>query len=116
VLLFEPAARVDHSVPENRGTWRYFRSRCYAEGLSKAAVSQLTGSAAALETERSYVRSVLPRGIASSISEAARGTPSSALRAGAIAAGLTITSVGYLVGRLRQRVKGSDVSPPDEVA
>jgi glycosyltransferase involved in cell wall biosynthesis len=111
VLLHDPAARVDHSVPETRGTWRYFRSRCYAEGLSKAAVSQLTGSLAALETERSYVRSVLPRGIASYMSEASRGTPSSALRAGAIAAGLTITSVGYLVGRLRQRVKGSDVSP-----
>jgi glycosyltransferase involved in cell wall biosynthesis len=109
VLLYEPTARVKHSVPETRGTWRYFTSRCYAEGLSKAAVSRLTGRAAALQSERHYVRNVLPQGIASSLHEAARGTPSSALRAGAIAAGLTITAVGYLVGRLRQRVERSNL-------
>jgi glucosyl-dolichyl phosphate glucuronosyltransferase len=43
-LLYDPAAVVHHHVPRQRARWRYFRSRCYAEGLSKAAVSRLVGA------------------------------------------------------------------------
>jgi GT2 family glycosyltransferase len=103
VLLYEPAAQVRHTVPQTRTTWRYFRSRCYAEGLSKAAVSRLTGREAALQTERSYVLRALPRGIASSIKQALTGRPSGATRAAAIVAGTAITGLGYLAGCRAQR-------------
>ncbi|MEX2599442.1 MAG: glycosyltransferase, partial [Dehalococcoidia bacterium] len=48
VILYEPAARVYHRVPASRGTWGYFSSRCYAEGKSKALVTQLVGQQSGL--------------------------------------------------------------------
>ncbi|MDH4366398.1 MAG: glycosyltransferase, partial [Acidimicrobiia bacterium] len=41
VLLLEPRAEITHRVPEGRTRWRYFVSRCRAEGNSKAHVSSL---------------------------------------------------------------------------
>ena len=38
VILYEPAARVRHHVPGARASWRYFRRRCFTEGLAKAQV------------------------------------------------------------------------------
>src|SRR5206468_270211 len=35
-LLYDPAVRVTHRVPPERGRLAYFLSRCYAEGRSKA--------------------------------------------------------------------------------
>ena len=43
VILYEPTARVRHRVPAARADWAYFRARCYAEGLSKALVTQVAG-------------------------------------------------------------------------
>ena len=43
VYLYEPKALVRRHVPCSRSTWSYYRSRCYAEGLSKAAVRDLAG-------------------------------------------------------------------------
>jgi O-antigen/teichoic acid export membrane protein/GT2 family glycosyltransferase len=62
-LVYEPAATVRHRVPARRGTWGYFRARCYAEGLSKAAVRGHAGSGPALESERSYLRRTIPSGL-----------------------------------------------------
>lgn len=98
VLLYNPDAQVFHTVPRSRTTWRYFRSRCYAEGLSKAAVSQSTGRNAALATERSYVLRVLPGGIISSFRRGQRGWASRPMRAAAIVAGTGLTALGYLAG------------------
>ncbi len=98
VLLFEPSARVSHRVPAERSSWRYFRARCYAEGLSKATVARLAG-ARKLSSERSHALRVLPKGVARSLGTAAAERNGDALRrAFAIAAGLAITSTGYLVG------------------
>ncbi len=36
-ILYEPAAPVRHTVPASRLAWRYFRTRCFAEGQSEAA-------------------------------------------------------------------------------
>ena len=42
-IVFEPHARVRHRVRSERCTVRYFLRRCYAEGISKALVSRLSG-------------------------------------------------------------------------
>jgi hypothetical protein len=70
LLFHEPRARVLHHVPASRATWRYFRTRCYFEGNSKAVVAWLVGSQHGLETERVYTRRVLPAGIVRGVLDA----------------------------------------------
>src|SRR5437763_5676847 len=43
-FLYIPQIKVSHHIPQKRVTWRYFRSRCYAEGISKAVVARFVGS------------------------------------------------------------------------
>jgi GT2 family glycosyltransferase len=97
VLYYQPSATVHHHVPDARATWSYFRARCYAEGLSKAAVSRVAGAQRALATERAYVRRVLPRALAMA---AASVNPSRGI---ALVAGLSATVTGYAVGRYAER-------------
>ncbi|GAB48112.1 glycosyltransferase family 2 protein [Mobilicoccus pelagius] len=92
VVLYDPAARVRHHVTADRATWSYFRRRCYAEGLTKAALSRLTRSSAALSSESSYAMRVLPV-------EAVRGLCSTDPRRGlAVVGGLGATAAGYVRG------------------
>jgi len=101
-FLYEPAARIHHEVPGKRTTWRYFRSRCYSEGLSKALISRLVGAQDGLHSESSYVMSVLPRGVLLNLRQLVLRLDVKGLqRAVAIVAGLAITTTGYLVGRVR---------------
>ena len=99
-VVYEPAARVHHTVPADRLSWRYFRARCFAEGLSKAQVAARVGSERALASERTYVRAVLPRGVATAVLGAVRGDSLAGRRALAIGAGLAMTTAGYVRGRL----------------
>jgi GT2 family glycosyltransferase len=99
-IVFVPTARVRHRVPVGRGTWHYFRSRCYQEGRSKARISVLAGAQAGLASERAYARRALPRGIGRGLRDAAGGDAAGIARAAAIGAGLAITTSGYLAGRL----------------
>jgi glucosyl-dolichyl phosphate glucuronosyltransferase len=102
-IVYEPRARVRHRVPEERLRWRYFGSRCYSEGLSKAVVARHAGWQAGLASERAYVARTLPQGVARGLADAAvRGDAAGLTRAGAIVAGLSITTLGYTVGRLRR--------------
>jgi hypothetical protein len=110
-VIHQPQARVLHRVPPERCTFAYFRARCYAEGLSKATVMQLTGSGPALRTERSYVLRVLPAGVLRAVRDAAAPGPARTIgRAGAIAFGLLSTAWGYLVGSYGQRGRASGCS------
>jgi GT2 family glycosyltransferase len=102
-VMLEPAARVHHEVPAGRTTWSYFRSRCYSEGLSKAAVARLAGAERGLASERRYVSRVLPAGVARGVGDAVSGRPSGLVRASAILTGLALTTVGYLSGTVRLR-------------
>lgn len=101
VVLYVPAARVGHHVDGPRTTWRYFVSRCMSEGRSKALVAASVGSGAALASERTYTRRVLPRGVARGIGDASRGDATGLLRSAAIVAGLAVTATGYIRGRAR---------------
>ncbi|MGB9634480.1 MAG: glycosyltransferase family 2 protein, partial [Chloroflexaceae bacterium] len=105
VLLFVPGARVRHRVTEGRASWAYFRSRCYAEGFSKAQMARLVGSRDGLAAERDYVARTLPVGVARGLAEAlTRRDAGGVRRAAAILAGLAITGFGYLSGALVGRL------------
>jgi glycosyltransferase involved in cell wall biosynthesis len=99
-FLYQPLARVRHRVPTSRATWRYFRTRCYFEGQSKALVTALQGSRAGLATERAYTQKTLPLGVWQGIQDGVRGEWAGLARSAAIAAGLVITTAGYLTGKL----------------
>jgi GT2 family glycosyltransferase len=85
-FLYHPAAKVYHYVPENRGTWGYFRSRCYAEGQSKALIGRYVGRGSGLSTETSYATRTLPLGVLRALRQR------KVRRAGAIVAGLLLTT------------------------
>lgn len=100
VFLFEPRARVSHRVPPERATWAYFRSRCFAEGRSKAIVAQCAGARDGLASERAHALRTLPRGVGNGLWDAVAGGDRAGLgRAGAIVAGLSVTTAGYVAGR-----------------
>jgi GT2 family glycosyltransferase len=101
-ILFEPAASVRHHVSSDRLTWRYLLRRCYAEGVSKAAVARMVARSEALATERGYATTVLPRGVLRELGCAVRGPDRSSALGGALAIvlGLVTTVLGYLRGQL----------------
>jgi glycosyltransferase involved in cell wall biosynthesis len=100
VFLFDDRAVIHHKVPVSRERFRYFRSRCWAEGLSKARIVGRVGTDDGLATERTYLLRTLPGGVACGLRQALRGQPDGARRAAAIAAGALWTAAGYAVGRL----------------
>jgi glycosyltransferase involved in cell wall biosynthesis len=112
--MYWPAAHVTHSVSPERSTWSYFRSRCYNEGVAKAAMVMLTSRQAGLASERSYTLKVLPTGIAREVVRMGRLDFSGSARAAAIAVGLVYTTAGYARGwwRLRHGRAGADVDIP----
>lgn len=99
-FIYEPRALIWHRVTADRERFRYFRSRCYAEGLSKAALVGRLGASDGLSTERGYVVNTLPRGVLHGFGDALRGDLSGLGRAGAIIIGLGMTTAGYARGRL----------------
>jgi GT2 family glycosyltransferase len=103
-FVFAPSARARHRVTPDRTRLRYFVSRCYAEGRSKAIVARRSGAARALETERSYALRTLPRGLVRGVGDALlRRDPAGLARSGAIVLGLAVTGAGYLSGRASRR-------------
>lgn len=100
VFVHQPAARVSHRVPPERGGWAYFGARCWAEGLSKAAVASLAGTGPGLASERAYALRALPAGVARGVAESIRIRNLAGVgRGAAIAAGLALTTGGYVTGR-----------------
>ncbi|MEU7001206.1 glycosyltransferase family 2 protein [Nonomuraea sp. NPDC046570] len=104
VMLFEPGAAIGHKVSKQRETFAYFRSRCYAEGLSKALVTQSVGSQDGLASERAHALKALPLGALRGVGEALRGDVGGLGRAGAIVVGLAWTTWGYVVGSARLKL------------
>jgi GT2 family glycosyltransferase len=97
-ILYVPMARVDHLVEPDRACWRYFRARCWSEGVSKAIVTRHVGHADGLASEWSYVLSTLPCGFKRALGAARRGEQGALQRAFAVLAGLAITVAGYCYG------------------
>jgi len=104
VFLFDNRSVIWHLVTPERCRFSYFRSRCYAEGLSKALVTASVGAADGLATERRYTTRVLPLGVAHGVADAVHGDVPGLGRAGAIVAGVTTTAAGYAAGWIQRRV------------
>lgn len=114
--VYEPQARVYHRVPATRATWRYFISRCYSEGLSKAQVSQLVGAGAGLSSERTYTTRTLPAGVLRGIGDAlTRRRPGGSGRVAAIAAGFAVTVAGYVRGRFARPSSEKQAQQPHPI-
>jgi glucosyl-dolichyl phosphate glucuronosyltransferase len=110
IFLYEPDAVIHHRIPASRATWRYFRARCYAEGLSKAVVAQYVGTKDGLASERSYIVSNLVHGVTHGMKDTFfKQDIAGIARAGAIVFGLITTMTGYLRGSLKQRIVHKEV-------
>jgi hypothetical protein len=101
-IVFEPAARIRHLVPDGRCTRAYFRRRCFHEGITKAVLTTHVGSDSGLSTERRYVTRTLPAGVVGGVRDAlTRGRRGGAARAAMIVSGLAAAGAGYARGSLR---------------
>ncbi len=100
-VVLEPAARIHHRVPAARGTWRYFFDRCRAEGNSKAYVVGLVGADDGLDSERDYVRKILPGAFVRSLGRLPSERGDALGRATAIVGGLAATAGGFAEMKVR---------------
>ena len=101
VYLYKPRATVRRHVPRSNTTWSYYRSRCYSEGLIRAGVRGLVGLEWRMPSRKPYLRSIIPGGIGRNLGKALRGQPTGLASAMALIAGVLLTGIGYLVGRIR---------------
>ncbi len=93
---------VAHLVPRDRQTVRYFLSRCYHEGRSKAVLARLVGTQQGLAAERAYTTRTLPVGVLRHLAAVGRGDLAGLARALLIVLGLGTTGVGYLSAARRR--------------
>jgi GT2 family glycosyltransferase len=103
-FFYIPQIHVFHYVSQSRVTWHYFRSRCYAEGISKAVIARFVGTKDALSLECAYTLRILLTGVLRNLVFALiKGRFFYILRALAIVVGWCITTAGYLVGKYTSR-------------
>jgi len=91
-------AVVHHLVPPSRLSWYYFRSRCWAEGLSKAAVSSLVGSRSGLASERAHLARSIPRELGTCLRRLPRHPREAVTKGSLIVAGASIAVAGMIRG------------------
>lgn len=102
---YEPSARVGHSVPDARGTLKFFVWRCYNEGQGKADMVALLGQNEGLRDERLHAGKTLPAGLARELRHAVLNREFTALqKASAIGLGLGAAGLGYLLRRASVRL------------
>ncbi len=102
-IMYNPEAVVFHRVPEWRTTWRYFISRCYSEGISKATIASLVGASDSVASEKQYITKTLSASVLRNVQAAvSHGEMRALMQAGAILAGLLTTITGYLAGSARR--------------
>jgi glycosyltransferase involved in cell wall biosynthesis len=112
-VVLVSGAEIDHRVPQERGSPRYYLRRCYYEGISKALVRRL-GDPRSLDTERAYVRTTLSGRIARSLGTAVVGPGRIVAlgQAGAVVGGLTAAVAGYVFGTIAFRFRPPTMSAP----
>ena len=99
LVVYEPAARVYHYVPEARTTWSYFWRRCYFVNKWKVEAFRQMEEAASLSPDIGFVSQALSRGVPRGLGQALRGDFWGAARAVAIVAGIALAGVGHLAGQ-----------------
>jgi len=116
---YAPNAVVHHHLSSDRSTFRYFIGRCFNEGRGKAELSRLVGAAAALSSERRYVREVLSRSTVSYLAGSfRRGGLVSLRKAAAVVVGSGAAALGAGLGAVitlprTSAPERSDHSTPD---
>jgi GT2 family glycosyltransferase len=110
-ITYLPDVAVTHHVTADRMRVRYFLRRCFGEGRSKAKVARMVGANDGLESERSYVRTVLPRGLRRELGRGLRGNPAGWQASALIVAGVVVTAAGYLRARAASWRRRHDVPP-----
>jgi glycosyltransferase involved in cell wall biosynthesis len=101
-VVRDTSGTVHHLVPKDRQTLKYFRSRCYHEGRSKAVLSGLVGTQAGLASERAYATRTLPLGVLRHLAAVLKGDLAGFQRAVTIVIGLLTTAYGFASVRAAQ--------------
>lgn len=100
-IIYDPRLVVNHRVPPARGSFAYFMSRCYSEGLSKALVSRYVGSNDGLSSERAYSTRILPAGAIRGLKSVVTGAHfNDGKKALAIMIGFVTTGIGFVIGSI----------------
>jgi hypothetical protein len=97
--LYQPHATVRHMVNEEQATFGYLLRRSFEEGAGKAALAEAMGPQDGLESERRYLRVVIPRGVLRGLAAPLRGNSRGLLSALAIVAGICAAACGYAVAK-----------------
>jgi GT2 family glycosyltransferase len=99
-FMLHPSAVVWHKIPAARLTWTYFRSRCYAEGLSKGQLAAMFKGRDVLATERDHILSSLSRGAVRGFADTLiRFDPDGMKRSAAILLGVASAGAGFLAAK-----------------
>jgi glycosyltransferase involved in cell wall biosynthesis len=102
-FVLQREAVVHHLAPASRLTWHYFWTRCWAEGISKAAVSSLVGPNSGLSSERRHVLRSIPRELIENIQVFRRSPKDAVTRCALVVAGTLCAVGGLLWGTLMLR-------------
>ena len=100
VWLYQPEARVHHTVTRERASLSYFIRRSFEEGAGKARLSAFVGSEHGLSSERRHLRVVLPQAIGRDLRQLLHGDPQGGLRAVAIVVGVISSAAGFVIASL----------------
>ena len=100
IWIYEPHARVHHTVTPERASLSYFVRRSFEEGAGKARLVGFVGSRDGLNSERRHLLVVLPRGIARGLRQLLAGDLHGGLRVLAIVVGLAFSAAGFVVASL----------------
>ncbi|HET6483082.1 MAG TPA: glycosyltransferase family 2 protein [Actinoplanes sp.] len=71
--MYVPDSVIEHDVPLDRSTFRFFLRRCYAEGRGKVQMAGLLPPDQKLGAEQDYLRRTLPRAVAVNLKAATLG-------------------------------------------
>jgi glycosyltransferase involved in cell wall biosynthesis len=107
LILYRASAIIHHRVPRKRLKLRYLANRCYNEGYYKRFVEKFASGFVqkSLTTESSYLRYLLFTSIPERLKRFYKKDAFPQI--GAIVAGMAVTVVGYLVGRLKREDSGT---------
>jgi glycosyltransferase involved in cell wall biosynthesis len=104
IWLYDPAVAVSHRVLQGRARLSYFISRCYDEGVAKAAIVEFVGRRDGLASERAYTTRTLPKGFIQGLKATISGRDVAGIaRSTSIVVGLAATITGYLSGKMTLR-------------
>jgi hypothetical protein len=102
-FILQRDALVHHHAPASRLTWHYFWTRCWAEGMSKAAVSSLVGPNSGLSAERRHVLRSIPRELWDNLRLSRRDPKVAAQRTALVVAGTCVAAAGLVWGTIMLR-------------